>query len=667
MAQWWDEWQLRILVLASLIVQFCLVFSGRNRLEHLRAWYRVWLRLAHIGCDPLALFTLATLFNRQKDGPRCSYARGSRDLELLWAPILLMHLGGQVVITTYKIEDNEKWSRHILTSLSKVTAALYVFYKSWSADDKRLLAATILLFILVILKCFQKALNLRGSSFSALRKASSSEVVQATGLRKERLKEYVEKAKEVLLDCGGRDEKTYSSNLPSLPDQIFLDFPRPYSERAETLKKFWVLNPISACQAIEGTLSAMTSFLYTKNVDTKQNVDTKHHFPLMDKPTLSGRVLFLLKYKLCYFYLYISRKLERLLRRGFIQGLPVYATLITVICLVHTRSQKQAYSGADSKITLVLLYFTLLMELVLVISSDGDSFHTRILQHNLIGLLAHNKWHYTSRRIAGWLHCKDFLNLFWHMGPVYSCVEITELARQHIESGWNGYIQDTETYRWFTDTRGERTLASKGCPGELGRSIKRPFDETIVLWHLATDLCFHHKATSPGPGDDRECPRQCKEMSNYMMHLLFANPKMLMPGSRKGLFATAYSELEEILKTEETPRGEREFTQKVIEICDAHRFPDTFIGDAWVLAKSLLGYELDDPTRKWEVIKGVWMEMLCFSASRCQGYWHAETLGTGVEFLSYVWVLLQYSGMETFSEKLQKREGMPFDSDESLV
>jgi hypothetical protein len=32
-----------------------------------------------------------------------------------------MHLGGQVFITAYNIEDNELWTRHIVTALSQAS------------------------------------------------------------------------------------------------------------------------------------------------------------------------------------------------------------------------------------------------------------------------------------------------------------------------------------------------------------------------------------------------------------------------------------------------------------------------------------------------------------------------------------------------------------------
>ncbi|KAF7012177.1 hypothetical protein CFC21_026396 [Triticum aestivum] len=636
MAQWWWEGrELRILVLASLSAQYFLVLFAGVRKFHIPPWLRVSFRLAHIGSDALAIFTLATLFSRQKNGPSCSYARGSHSLELLWAPIVLMHLGGQVVITTYKIEDNEQWSRHILTSLSKVVVALYVFYKSWSSNDKSLLAATILLFFMVIIRCFQKALDLKSSSFNALRKASSSgiSIIRGTYVtEKRRLDKFIKKARKVVHRDGPRGSP---ADLPRLPYQLFLDFPCLYSDRVGILN-FWLLDPKSAYQAIERALSAMTSFLYTKDDTVK---------PYLGSKEASATAVF--------------RRCTQIL---------AYATLIVAICLVQTSSQKKDYNSEDTWVTLVLLWGTFVLELVYlgVQTAFRDRFSGRVLQHSLIGLLAHNRRHSRLRTIAGWLQCKDFLDDCWHMKPIYSCEEITELVRQHVESLWKHCILDNETYSWHNDTRGEWTLTSKRCLGELGWSIRRPFDESIILWHLATDLCFqaidlmfHGEVTSP---DDRECARRCREMSNYMMHLLFDNPEMLMPGSRKSLFTRAYQELEDMLRYEEEARlNEDQITLLVFERC--HR---GITGDALRLAESLLvdAYH-GDATRMWKVIQGVWVEMLCFSAGRCRGYLHAETLGTGVEYLSYVWVLLAHAGMETFPEKLQ-REGLSVEGDDRV-
>ncbi|KAL6870904.1 hypothetical protein ACP4OV_014752 [Aristida adscensionis] len=127
--------------------------------------------LAYLGSDALAIYALSTLFNRHKTW---TGAGTMVQLEVLWAPVLLFHLGGLHAVTAYSIEDNELWGRHLVTLVSQVTVALYVFCRSSSSGDKRLLQAATLLFIAGILKFLQKPLALRAASFNRL---LSSDVV----------------------------------------------------------------------------------------------------------------------------------------------------------------------------------------------------------------------------------------------------------------------------------------------------------------------------------------------------------------------------------------------------------------------------------------------------------------------------------------------------------
>ncbi|KAF7087350.1 hypothetical protein CFC21_090549 [Triticum aestivum] len=168
--QWWEEWQLRILVLASLGIQYILLVASTARKFPIRSWFRPVIWLAYLGSDAIAIYGLATLFNRQKKQD------GHGVLEVLWAPILLIHLGGQDGITAYNIQDNELWTQHILTALSQVTVAIYVFCKSFPSSDRRLLQAAILLFIPGILKCFEKPWALNRASINSL--VSSGEPIR---------------------------------------------------------------------------------------------------------------------------------------------------------------------------------------------------------------------------------------------------------------------------------------------------------------------------------------------------------------------------------------------------------------------------------------------------------------------------------------------------------
>jgi hypothetical protein len=61
-------------------------------------------------------------------------------------------------------------------------------------------------------------------------------------------------------------------------------------------------------------------------------------------------------------------------------------------------------------------------------------------------------------------------------------------------------------------------------------------------WRSSHSFCtsnFLHLASTTSP---------CTEISNYMVHLLFANPEILIPGSRRILFTYACNELEAIGK-----------------------------------------------------------------------------------------------------------------------
>ena len=161
--EWWEEWQLRILVLASLFIQYFLFFSSAVRRFALPAWLRLFMWLSYLGGDALAIYGLAPLFNRHKQQEQLAAG-----LEVLWAPVLLIHLGGQHSMAAYNIEDNELWTRHVLTVVSQITVAIYVFCKSWPGGDKWLLQASILFFIVGVLKCIKKPWALKSASFSSL-------------------------------------------------------------------------------------------------------------------------------------------------------------------------------------------------------------------------------------------------------------------------------------------------------------------------------------------------------------------------------------------------------------------------------------------------------------------------------------------------------------------
>uniref|UniRef100_A0A0E0F3L7 DUF4220 domain-containing protein n=1 Tax=Oryza meridionalis TaxID=40149 RepID=A0A0E0F3L7_9ORYZ len=496
--QWWEEWQLRILVLGSLGVQCYLAIFANARKKHIRALFRFSIWLAYLGGDALAIYALATLFNRQK---KLQYKASSRDLEVLWAPIVLIHLGGQIFsISAYNIEDNELWRRHIVTAVSQVIVALYVFTKSWSPSaDKRLLAAAILLFIIGVLKCFDKPMALMKASFTSLVSNFHPSPMTESSDREVEHEEYIQKARDFMK----RNEEARSSSSNSnpkicqedlgrlekdlsIPDKLFVDFAYSYPNRLTKLESFWLLDADRIYKALRKGLSDTFDLIYSK---VWKFDDQNRSEPL------------------------------------FGDGLSILVWLITItvpivpIRLFHS-SQKEAYSVIDINITFILLYVSYFLEFATCITwgyYSVNGWSNLVFQHNLIGFLASKKRHKKLMAILNCLQCKGLLDQYFHLEPCYSSKDITNLVSAHAKDGWMKCIMDVQSYWKFSDTRGHWTLERNECEDIVIRSsIEKPFDESIILWHLATDFCFHHKDASP---ESDECTKLCRQISNYMMHL----------------------------------------------------------------------------------------------------------------------------------------------------
>lgn len=135
-----------------------------------------------------------------------------------------------------------------------------------------------------------------------------------------------------------------------------------------------------------------------------------------------------------------------------------------------------------------------------------------------------------------------------------------------------------------------------------------------------------------------------------MIYLLLIRPEMLMPGTRSDLFTLAS---DQIVKNS---KGLLEMTEGIL-VGDILNMPpsldpssDDMISNARSLTQELMELETKE---RWTVIQGVWVEMLCYSASRCRGYLHAKSLGEGGEYLSFVWLLWAFMGMETLADRHQ--------------
>ncbi|XBI34074.1 hypothetical protein VPH35_119923 [Triticum aestivum] len=353
----------------------------------------------------------------------------------------------------------------------------------------------------------------------------------------------------------------------------------------------------------------------------------------------------------------------------------------TAIGLLH-KSHREAYDVNDVKIntntlfcgTVVLEFLSGIFHMSVMCLSDILISLGMVSQYSLVNFFVRNKRHNKKMCVLSSFNCKDFLDHRWCMKSCSSSLRITELVLGYVKCCWEEQIVDVASYRRFSDQRGQWTIQHKGCDQDQEWGLNRSFDESVLLWHIARDLCFYQKA------DTSACHVKatgCREISNYMIYILFVKPEMLLPGTRRNLFKNANAELEKILKDDKPSlmailkgnkpllkflkgkgpspeEAERRLVDKIIvKLRRTESAQERFIHDAWKISEMLLC--LGDE-KMWEVIEGVWVEILCFSASRCRGYLHAKSLGTGRELLTHIWLLLSHMGMETLPERVQRRD-----------
>nr|CAN83022.1 hypothetical protein VITISV_036395 [Vitis vinifera] len=202
--------------------------------------------------------------------------------------------------------------------------------------------------------------------------------------------------------------------------------------------------------------------------------------------------------------------------------------------------------------------------------------------------------------------------------------------------------------------RGKRTLEEMKCFSTLHWSVEREFDECILVWHLATDLCYDtdlNKKSSPAKNSNREAS---KLLSDYMVYLLLKRPLMLPPGIGQIRFRDSCAKATKIFQTvkdRNIQSCKRFLLQVNTEIPPLKAKGDgskSVLLDACRLAKSLQSLESEkewNNEKKWEMMSHVWVEMLCYAACHCPRNEHAKELTQGGELLTHVWLLMAHFGI----------------------
>ncbi|OMO62369.1 Disease resistance protein [Corchorus capsularis] len=645
-------------------------------------------------------------------------------LSAFWAPFFLLHLGGPDTISAYSLEDNELYLRHLFGLLVQTLVTGYILLMGWTASIVSYQG--ILMIIVGSIKYGERTWALwkassnelqdsmlsspdHGPNYAKLMDEYSLRNAEGFSVDIEQIEEKKPKATdEKAIGQVQEADHNYSSREKDLmikADELFQIFKRlfadlilSYQEKERSLSLFQDISRYEdAFDVIAIELGFMYDLLYTKAVViyTRWGI-----FRRVVTSCITIAVLVVFYFDDWGKYETIDVVITFLLLVGAIL-LEIYAALAL---LLSDWSKRWLFKNNKSYKTILLALVSCLewLELKLLAVINRLKLLVRPICSNCMApmadinrleLLRLHRW---SNGMAQFCLLGLFLNekpgnciwrklLRWKLLEKYRFrlferqryryvkkvdEDLKKQIFQHVVNKFKEFQKqetrkDHSSLRDLCSQRGKSVLAKfkeKISPAVLEWSVTTDFDESILIWHIATEICSNTEENA----DDttKSNLEMSQQISRYMFYLLAVYPYMLPTGigliRLRDTRAEAEKFFEERLSTSKTEKMSRTNACKTLLNVKVHVPPIKVKGDR---SKSVLfdacnlALELNkitDKKVKWEIIRDVWLEMLTHAANQCNGIEHGQQLRRGGELLTHVWLLMAHYGM---IEQFQISEG----------
>ncbi|XP_043720869.1 uncharacterized protein LOC122668349 [Telopea speciosissima] len=671
----WKVWELRTLVLISLSIQVLLILFGSHRKRIVTKWVSLLLWLGYLLADSVATLALGVLsHNGDSEDHSSSANQNNDDLLAFWSPFLLLHLGGPDTITAFSLEDNELWLRHFLGLNVQVGVAFYIFIRTLSETKlpgAKLWLVTILMFIAGIIKYSERTWALMVASRDNFRESMvtapdpgpnyakfmeeycskksaglKAEIVcepepRSQLRRRRRLSHgsnYVEEESKIISD---EDLIFEAHRFFQIFKRLIVDLILTFHDRNESQSFFMKRSWDQAYKVIEIELGFVYEVLYTKAAVIH---------------TLTGCILRIFSASsitsaFIIFYLSINKinysKIEVVITYVLLGG-AIALEIWSLTRLVFSEwtiiwMKKKNLNQLSTLLFRVVSYFRPI---------DQPRWSNSMAQYNLIKFCIKDQSSIVGKMMK-LIHVKEIYDKFWYR----TYIGVTDDLKTSIFEDLNQKLRnatDSTSYKYFSTCRGELALQMIDYYDDiLDRSIKVEFDESILLWHIATDICYflddgdHHKEINSEKILSNQ--RKSRAVSNYLLYLLVSRPFMLTAGIGQIRFGDTCAEAKNFFHRLEIEIDESQACRKLHEV-DTQVPPIEVKGDrsksvlfdASRLAKSLLKLDIE---KRWEMMSLVWFEMLYYTASHCRGNYHGQRLSLGGELLTVVWFLMVHLGI----------------------
>jgi hypothetical protein len=164
----------------------------------------------------------------------------------------------------------------------------------------------------------------------------------------------------------------------------------------------------------------------------------------------------------------------------------------------------------------------------------------------------------------------------------------------------------------------------------------KDFDESVLLWHIATDLCRYGDKQGPEVKDIGWMRDIAVTLSEYMLYLLIKQPEMLSATAGIGLlrYRDTCAEARRFFLSMAAYNHVHEDARQLLLDVNTSKKPVEIKGDR---SKSVLFDAV--------ILAKLLKEMLTFAAGKCRGSEHVRQLSRGGELITLVWFLMAHMGL----------------------
>ncbi|KAL7249482.1 hypothetical protein ACSBR1_011641 [Camellia fascicularis] len=641
-------------------------------------WNRIitfFIWAAYLLADWVAAYAVGLIFTAQVHDNGKELV--NKDIAVFWSPFLLLHLCGPDTITAFALEDNELWLRHLLSLLVQFVAVAYVFLQSLPNE---FWIPTLLMLVAGTIKCAERTCALYLACLGNF-KASMLPKPEA-GIDYPRLM------------------KEYSLNKEAhIPVKIVI--------KKEVEKRSWNMHEMGLhINEIEMVNAAYRFFKIFKGLivglaSSLEDRQQSRAFILGTFPKDAFRVMEL-ELNFLYDVLYTKMPVVHC-KTGFFFRL-VCSVLIVISFQRFASHHKQHLHRLDIAVTYTLLIGALGLDLVafvklifsdwtIALLKDSKMMSTVYAIREKLALVRRPRWSNSVSRHSFIKYCAEepYLNWFDDKPAIIlglndllagmQYIEKTKPTNELMEFIFNELkdkalkAEDPKVAKEMCSERGGWVLLQSSI-SFMSRIVSTvsdevEYDESLLLWHIATELCYFTD-DDDGITDQKTNREFCKILSDYMLYLIVMQPTIMsaVAGTSQFRFQDTCEEAKKFFaKNELNPKpltiyenfknffhgqSKKSMKNQKKDACDAllevniavkpvelkGEKSKSLLFDACILAEDLrkLG------PKRWEIMSKVWVELLCYAASHCKPNAYAQHLSKGGELITFVWLLMAHFG-----------------------